>query len=145
MNVPMKRPNKYLPEHCDMLIEHGKKGLSLVSFCAVINVGRDTLWRWFREVPEFREAKKLYEAHCQYFWEQKGIEGLFNEKIYDDEGKLISQKSMNAPVWIFNMKNRFKWSDKNIDEEIQDEVTKIRSEEQARELLKKAREEKKGK
>lgn len=85
-------------KYCDMLIAHMSKGLSFESFGAEIHRGRDTLYRWARRYPEFQEAKQKAEAHCQKWWELRGMEGL-------------TEKGFSAAIWIFNMKNRFKWVD----------------------------------
>lgn len=111
----MGRPTKYLPEHCQMLIEHMATGLSFESFAAVAKVDRDTIYNWIEIHPDFSDAKKQAFEESRLFWEKKGIEGLFSESEYDANTKISSSKSMNAAVWIFTMKNRFpeEWKDKH--------------------------------
>ena len=99
---PIGRPTKYKPEYCEMLIEHMSGGLSFESFAGVINVNQDTLHEWVKVWPEFSEAKKLAFAKCQLWWEKVGISGLWSTK----------DSSFNTGVYCFNMKNRFKWTDK---------------------------------
>jgi hypothetical protein len=77
-------------------------GLSFESFAGVINVNQDTLHEWVKVWPEFSEAKKLAFAKCQLWWEKVGISGLWSTK----------DSSFNTGVYCFNMKNRFKWTDK---------------------------------
>lgn len=110
------QPSKYDPKYCDALTEHMAKGLSFETFAAVVGVHRDTLYEWVKAHPEFAEAKEEAFSKCQLFWEQQGVNGLYSVTEYNEKGKPESSKSINATVWIFNMKNRFKWRDKQPDE-----------------------------
>ena len=102
------RPSKYDPEYCMDLIDHMTKGLSFEAFAGLIGCCKDTLYEWVKVYPEFSDAKKIATQKSQLFWESIGIEGLWNIQ----GTKFKSGKSLNASVWIFNMKNRFNWSDK---------------------------------
>lgn len=114
---PIGRPSKYKPEYCQLLIEHMSTGLSFESFAAVIKVNRDTLYAWEKDYPEFSDAKKEAFEQNLLFWEKHGIDGLYNTTEYDEKGKPTSSKSINSTVWIFNMKNRHKWGDKQVGED----------------------------
>lgn len=115
MAAPVGRPSKYKKEYCDLLIEHMSKGLSFESFAAVIKVNHDTIHEWCKVHKDFSDTKKEAFALSRLFWEQHGIDGLYSITEYDEKtGKPTRSKSMNATVWIFNMKNRFGWRD-NID------------------------------
>lgn len=105
---PMGRPSKYKPEYCDMLINHCTAGLSFESFAGVVNTCIDTLYEWERVHSEFSYAKKEANAKCRIFWENIGIRAMAEEK---DAPKI------NSAIWIFNMKNRFKWKDRTEIEE----------------------------
>jgi hypothetical protein len=50
--------------------------------------------------PEFLEARKKGESACRRWWETQGKIGMH-------------MKVFNSTVWIFNMKNRFKWADRS--------------------------------
>ena len=100
------QPTKYKQEYCQKLIEHMRNGLSFESFAAVIKVNQDTLYEWAKVHPEFSEAKKEAFAENLLFWEREGIAGLHGDK----------ENTFKATVWIFNMKNRHKWRDKQPDE-----------------------------
>lgn len=94
-------PSKYKPEYCQMLIDHVTQGMSFETFGVDLKVNRDTLQEWAKVHPDFSEAKKnAYDASFK-FWERVGFAGM--------SGKI---KNFNAAVWIFSMKNRFKWTDK---------------------------------
>lgn len=110
--MPAGRPSKFDLAFCEQLINHMESGLSFESFAANIDVDRDTLYEWVKVHPEFSDAKKIGTAKAQLFWEQHGIDGLYTETEYNDKGKPISTRAMNAAVWCFNMKNRFGWRDK---------------------------------
>lgn len=104
-------PSKYKPEYCERLEAHMSKGLSMESFAGTIGVCRDTLYEWMNAHKAFKEAKKRGESQSLLWWEQQGIDGLYNVTTRDAEGG-SSTVSMNAAVWCFNMKNRFGWKDK---------------------------------
>lgn len=95
------RPTKYKPEYCDALIEHMSQGLSYQSFAGVIGVSIECLYEWERTYTEFSDAKKEGIQKCMLVWEKIGINGAL--------GKI---KNFNSASYIFNMKNRFGWRDK---------------------------------
>jgi len=105
------RPSKYREKFCAALIRHMTTGLSFESFSSVAGVHKDTLYAWTREYPDFSDAKKRAEAASLLYWEKLGIDGV--------KGKI---KGFNAAMWIFNMKNRFKWRDRP-DEDIEERET----------------------
>lgn len=84
-----------------MLIQHMAKGLSFESFAAECGVHFDTLYEWVKKNPEFSEAKKIAQAQSLGVWENIGLQGV--------KGMI---PGFNVAAWIFNMKNRFKWTDK---------------------------------
>jgi hypothetical protein len=99
---PVGRPTKYKTEYCEQLIDHMAKGFSYETFGAVIGVMPSTIYLW-EQHPEFSEAKKMAFAKCRLWWEQQGQLGLMAGE---------RDPKLNSPVWIFNMKNRFNWTDK---------------------------------
>lgn len=135
-------PTHYDPIYCEMLIKHMEDGLSFEAFAGVIGVCEKTLYNWAKAHPEFLQSKKLGKAKSLKFWEEQGVKGLYNETIKDGDGMTIT-RSINATVWIFNMKNRFGWRDKPKDEEEDDKAKASSvqlSNEQLIDLVKKARE-----
>lgn len=117
---PVGRPTKYKPEFCQQLIDHMAGGLSFESFAAVIEVDRDTLYEWNNSQPDFSDATKRAKDKCQLYWEKLGRDHVLNESIeeenYEEGTKKKSSKSLNPAIWVFNMKNRFKWRDKQPEE-----------------------------
>jgi hypothetical protein len=99
--LPAGRPSKYKEEYCEMLKKHMTTGLSFESFAAVVGVCDDTLREWEKVHPLFSASKKIAFALNRMFWEQVALDGLM----------LPADKKFNSTVWIFNMKNRFRWKD----------------------------------
>lgn len=95
-------PSKYKPEYCQMLIDHMKEGLSYETFATIPRCCRDTLYAWEKAHPEFLEAKKTAFLECRIFWEKLATDNMINS----------NGVSLNTGLWIFNMKNRFKWTDR---------------------------------
>lgn len=92
----------YRKEYPEKLVEHMKKGYSFKSFgAAPVGVTETALNDWVKKYPEFREAKEQGEIECLKFWEKISINGTL--------GKI---KNFNCSAFIFNMKNRFKWTDR---------------------------------
>ncbi len=102
------RPSDFDTIYCAMLIDHMADGLSFESFAGVVGVCEQTLYNWLKEFPEFLESKSKGKPKSRLFWEKVGRDGLHNETIKDGDGMTVT-KSINATIWIFNMKNRFGW------------------------------------
>lgn len=139
----MGAPTKYKPQYCEMLINHMADGLSFESFAGVIRVDRDTLYEWAKVHKRFSDAKKAGREVGLLYWEKVGRDGLHHETIKDEDGMTVN-RSINATIWIFNMKNRFGWRDKHPDEEpqpivTQNQVTISPTTDQLAEIIKKAR------
>lgn len=95
------RPSKYDPKLCKDLMEFMMEGLSFEAFAGKVGVHIDTLYEWTYNHPEFSEAKKRGYALSLEFWEKLGRNATY--------GRI---PGFNAAVWIFTMKNRFGWKDK---------------------------------
>jgi len=78
-----------------------EEGLSKEAASAAIGISKDTLYRWAESKPEFSDAIKQGEQLSRLFWERIGLKGL--------KGEI---PGFNATTWIFNMKNRHGWRDK---------------------------------
>jgi len=75
------------------------EGLSFETFSAVIGCHRDTLYEWVKVHKAFSDAKSQASAACQLWFEKAGRQ------------QIIKGKGSSAS-WIFSMKNRFKWTDR---------------------------------
>lgn len=94
-------PTDYKPEYCQMLIEHMNEGYSFASFAAKCDVCEDTLYEWAKVHPKFSEAKRIARTKGMLRWEELGLDGT--------KGQIMG---FSSGTWIFNMKNRFGWTDK---------------------------------
>lgn len=105
---PVGRPRttvEDLPDNWeDILRECGQEGGSAIEARCMLGIG-DSAWRTLlQDSDDFRRAEKTRQALCEVWWERRG-----REMAMGDQG--------NATVWIFNMKNRFKWRDKPEDDD----------------------------
>ena len=100
--MPAGRPTKYDSKYCEEIIELMGQGFSAEAFAGKIGISKQTLYNWLNTHPEFMDAKRHGEAKSQAFFEDLGLQGMFNR--YQD-------KTFNTSNWIFQMKNRFKWRD----------------------------------
>ena len=99
MESKMARPTKYKPEMCKTVIDLMKEGASQQEVLATLDISNDTFYRWKKENAEFSETIKRGIQLSQAWWEKKGRISL------DD-------RQFNSTLWYMNMKNRFKWADK---------------------------------
>lgn len=97
------RPTSYDPKYCEQIIEHMKKGKSILSFAKLINTGRETLHGWARENKEFSDAMKLAKDYCEAWWEEQGEEGLWENP---------GERKISAAMFKWNTAARFGWREK---------------------------------
>lgn len=91
----MARPTVYDPSYCEMVIEMGRKGFSIVEMAAEIGVARATLeTNWPAANPEFLEALTHARECSQAWWEKTGRVGMVDNTI-------------NASIWSRSMAARF--------------------------------------
>jgi len=93
--VPAGRPTDYDPAYCERVIELGKAGKSKAQMAAAFDVSRQTIDNWAEANPDFLEALTRAMAHCQAWWEDKGMSGL-------------DAPVFNAAVWKKSMEARFR-------------------------------------
>lgn len=102
----MGRPTTYKPEYCEMLVEHMRQGFNFETFAAKLNYqSKSSLYKWLDKHEEFKKAKQVGEALAELWWLNLGRTAA--------AGKV---PGFNATVWIFTMKNMFRWRDKHPDE-----------------------------
>lgn len=97
----MGRPTTYKPEYCEALIKHMSQGLSFESFSATIGTHRGVLYQWEAVHSDFADAKQRGHDLCLIMWEKMGVVGA------------AGKNKTNPALWIFNMKNRFRWVDRH--------------------------------
>lgn len=99
-----RRPDqiRFRKRYCQELIEWMADGNTYEGFATVINTDRANLYKWETEYPEWVDAKRTAFEQCEQWWLKIAKDNLISKR----EG------SLNSSVWIFNMKNRFKWTDR---------------------------------
>lgn len=109
MANPVGRPKVQLtdlPEGWqEKLIELGKEGASDVEMRVELNISQPLWERLIKEEPEFCVTVKRARELCEAWWTKHGRH--MSAGVADG----------NAAVYIFNMKNRFRWRDKPEEEQ----------------------------
>jgi hypothetical protein len=94
------RPTKYSEKICKLLPSLFANGESVTEVCAYLDITKDTFFEWVKEHPEFSDSYKKGLELSETWWIRIGRMGSL--------GKVKIQPA----TWIFNMKNRFKWTDR---------------------------------
>jgi len=94
--MPFGRPTKFKEEMCDIAYGVLSKGGSLSKVAATLEIHYDTLCEWRKIHKDFSDALKLGLVKAVVVWED-------------------SPPEMADSRWIFQMKNRFHWADKQSD------------------------------
>lgn len=95
------RPTKYRQEMGDRVIEMMREGASKLEVCADLDISYDTFLAYQERHPEFLESVKRGEDLSEAWWTHLGRMGATGE-----------MPNANATFFVFNMKNRFNWSDR---------------------------------
>ena len=93
--------NEYYVDHIvDLLPECFKDGQSIHEATGILGITDDSLYKLERTFPKFAEAYALCKELSRKWW--------------DKTGRLNSLGALNgnSATWVFNMKNRFGWTDK---------------------------------
>ena len=99
--MPGGRPTKYKKEMCEEATKFMSQGFSKAEAAAHLGITRETLNQWEKGKAEFSDAIKEGENQSALWWAKMGMAGM--------TGKV---PGFNAAIWIFNMKNRHGWKDK---------------------------------
>ena len=94
------RPTKYRKEMCKKLVDFMAKGFSKEATAAHLDISKETLYDWGKNIPEFSDAIRKGELKSLLFWENIGMDGM--------TGQI---PGFGPSIWVFNMKNRHKWRD----------------------------------
>lgn len=92
--------SKYNPKICKTLPSMFKNGESIIEVAKALGICRQTFYDWSNKYPEFKAAVDEGLSLSEAWWCTLGRAGAM--------GKV----TINATVWIFNMKNRFKWTNR---------------------------------
>jgi orotate phosphoribosyltransferase-like protein len=107
------RPTKYSKEYAERLPYLFREGMSIYEVAAELGISIDTYYAWKKKHKEFSEANKKGVALSQAWWEELGRQGA------------AGRTSINPATWIFNMKNRFKWTDR-VEQDVKGGIQLIR-------------------
>ena len=94
----MARPSDYSPEFCEVVVELGKQGKSLVQIASTLEVVKQTLTNWAELHPEFLAALTQARIHSQAWWEDAGQDNML---LAPGVG------TFNGSVWSRSMAARF--------------------------------------
>lgn len=82
-----------------VILDCGQSGGSEVKMRCLIGIGDSAWYTLLEDSEEFRQTVKTAKGLCQVWWEDLG-----QNMAMTGDG--------NPTSWIFNMKNRFSWHDK---------------------------------
>lgn len=91
---------KYKPGLAKQLPEMFANGEDVAEVATKLGISRQTFYEWLEKFPEFAAAYALGKQYSEAWWTKLGRAGA--------AGKVKIQPT----VWIFNMKNKFNWTDK---------------------------------
>ncbi len=117
----MGRPTKYKKKYCEEVIKAMAKGLGAEAFAGMIGVNRDTIYHWINTREDFSDAVSQGKMKMALFFEQMGI----------DQNTGDGAKGFSAAMYIFTMKNKLGWTDK---QEVRQEITHSISKEDIKKL-----------
>lgn len=104
MTNPVGRPRtniRDLPDGWENIMrEAAQEGASDVEVRCLLGIGESGWYTLIEDDDDFRRTVKQCKDLCQVWWERQGRKMSCGES----DG--------NATTWIFNMKNRFGWHDK---------------------------------
>lgn len=95
------KPSKYKRKFCKIAYEFLIKGFSKEALAGELSISRQCLYEWIAKHPEFGDTVRVAEGKGQCVWEELGMRAV--------KGEI---KGFNSSVWMFVMKNRFGWKDK---------------------------------
>lgn len=85
------------------IIELSNEGASITEIACFLEISKNTLTALTERNPDFLIAIKRCKLLCETWWEKKGRTEMEN-------------KDFNSTLWYMNMRNRFGWADKQINE-----------------------------
>ena len=96
------RSTKFKKKYCKISFDLLSKGYSKEAVAGRIGISKQCFYEWVQKYEDFGDAVQRGESASQYYWEELGMRGTLGEI-----------KGFNASSWMFNMKNRFGWTEKS--------------------------------
>lgn len=96
---------KYDPSFPGQLYDLFKGGRTITEVCQKLGITRKTYWQWKkdRNKKAFRDAAEFAEEAAEAWWAQRGRLGA------------IKKEKLDAAIFCFTMKTRFKWRETDDD------------------------------
>jgi len=82
-----------------LVLDCGQEGGSAVEMRCLLGIGESAWGTLLEDSEDFRRTVKQAQDLCNVWWERQGR-------------RMATGADGNATVWVFNMKNRFGWHDK---------------------------------
>ena len=100
----MARPEtitkKFADKAADQLVDWFAEGQSIAEIACNLGISKESYYKCKKISEKFSDAEKVGLAASEAWWAKIGRAGA------------VGKVAINPPTWIFNMKNRFDWSDK---------------------------------
>jgi len=97
VTAPLGRPSNYSPAFCDLVVQYGRQGMSLVEIASELQISRTSMYDWAQKFPEFSTALTRAREESQAWWERVGRFGIFR-----------GDNEIDSNLWFRNITNRFK-------------------------------------
>jgi len=94
------RPTKYNAKLCALIPAMFANGESISEVCAELGITRETFNQWRNLYPDFSDTVKRGLELSEAWWTKLGRAGA------------TGKAKIQPATWIFNMKNRFNWTDR---------------------------------
>jgi len=94
------RPTKYNAKLCKLLPAMFANGESISEVCAELGISKETFHKWEKLYPDFSDSYKKGKELSEAWWTKLGRAGA------------TGKAKIQPATWIFNMKNRFGWTDR---------------------------------
>jgi len=103
---PIFKNEDEVREFCKKLPTYFMQGQSQAEVCSSLNISQQTFMNYRKMYPILEDAYQLAITHAEAYWTRRGKDGTFGDG------------EVNAPLYKFQMTNRFGWGEK-----VQTEVT----------------------
>ncbi len=108
--MPLKGETKYKPEMLDIIEREFKEGASMLEVASELGICKATLYTWI-DPQDSAYNESVSDAV------KKGVEK--SEAWWTKKGRTtLHDNTFNPTLWYMNMKNRFGWSDKQENREV---------------------------
>lgn len=94
------RPTKYSVALAEALPDMFVNGESVAEVCDALDISKDTFYAWVKKHRRFSDAYKKGLQKSEAWWCRLGRAGA------------RGQVKIQPATWVFNMKNRFGWTDR---------------------------------